>query len=77
METSQPSEYKECWFDVYCPWCVHEKIDEHEEPCNECLTETVNLYSHKPVKFEGNEKYEREDGTAKPGKAPNKRSNRG
>lgn len=64
----QPNEYKECLFGFYCNKCVNKDLDEHEEPCNECLTETVNLYSHKPVKFEGNEEYEREIRTDKNGK---------
>ena len=29
----------------------------NEEPCNECLENNVNLYSHKPIKFEEKEKY--------------------
>lgn len=41
--------YKEVYFDKYCKTCIHEKKEEHEEPCDECLNEPVNLYSHKPV----------------------------
>lgn len=47
-----PSEYKEVYYDQYCEICKHEKTPEVDEPCNECLSEPVNLYSHKPVKFE-------------------------
>lgn len=44
--------YKIVHFDKYCDTCKHKEVKESEEPCNECLTETVNLYSHKPVKWE-------------------------
>lgn len=44
--------YKEVHFDQYCKKCKHVKVDEEKEPCFECLSEAVNLYSHKPVRFE-------------------------
>lgn len=44
--------YKEVYFDQYCKKCKHYDIPEDEDPCDECLCESVNLYSHKPVKFE-------------------------
>ena len=44
--------YKHVEFNKYCQTCIHRKVEETEEPCNECLTHTVNLYSHKPVKYE-------------------------
>lgn len=44
--------YKEVYFGEYCNKCKHEKLGEEEDPCRECLEEPVNLYSHKPVKFE-------------------------
>lgn len=43
---------KEVYFDHYCETCKHEKLAEDQEPCNECLNEPVNTYSHKPVKWE-------------------------
>lgn len=46
------SEYKEVYFNEYCKTCKHEKLKENERPCDECLDETVNLDSHKPVKWE-------------------------
>lgn len=49
------NEMKEVYFDQYCQTCKHKDLKESEEPCNECLTETVNLYSHKPVKWEEKE----------------------
>ena len=44
--------YKHVEFNKYCQTCIHRKTEETEEPCNECLTNPVNLYSHKPVKYE-------------------------
>lgn len=49
--------YKEVRFDLYCKKCKHCDKKEDEEPCDECLSNPVNLYSHKPINFEekGNE----------------------
>lgn len=44
--------YKEVYFGEYCKSCKHEKLTESEQPCYDCLNEPVNLYSHKPVKYE-------------------------
>ena len=44
--------YMEVYFDQYCKKCRHEKSGETEHPCDECLAEPMNLYSHTPVKFE-------------------------
>lgn len=44
--------YKEVFFDMYCCECKYEKVDEVEDPCNECLCYPANENSHKPVKFE-------------------------
>ena len=44
--------FKEVYFDEYCKKCKHCELEDLEDPCNECLTSPVNLYSHKPVKFE-------------------------
>ena len=44
--------YKEVYFNIYCKLCKHIRKDEDEEPCHECLDNSVNLYSHQPVKFE-------------------------
>lgn len=47
-------EYEEVYFHDYCPKCKYLKVDDTKgkEPCNECLDNPVNLYSHKPVNFE-------------------------
>lgn len=48
--------HKEVCFDKYCKTCKHEKLAETEDPCNECLDNPTNLYSHKPVKWEDKKK---------------------
>ena len=45
-------QYKEIYFCDYCKICAHEKEPAWEDPCNECLTCPVNLYSHKPIRWE-------------------------
>lgn len=42
---------KEVYFDQYCQTCAHFDKSGCEEPCNECLGEPANVYSHKPVKY--------------------------
>lgn len=44
--------YHEVYFDQYCKTCKYEKVLQEKDPCNECLAEPINLYSHKPVKYE-------------------------
>ena len=44
--------YHEVYFDQYCKTCKYEKTPQEKDPCHECLSETMNLYSHKPVKYE-------------------------
>ena len=48
-------EYKEVYYDQYCGKCKHRDVMGFAEPCNECLSNPVNLHSHKPVKFEEKE----------------------
>lgn len=43
--------YKEVYFDKYCKQCEHKAKKENEAPCDECLEEPANLYSHKPTKY--------------------------
>ncbi len=47
--------YKEVYFDKYCKACKYKNLTAADDPCDECLEETVNLYSHKPVKYEEEE----------------------
>ena len=46
--------YKEVYFDQYCRKCKYWKENDEglKEPCNECLSEPINIDSHIPVKFE-------------------------
>lgn len=45
-------QYKEVYFHNYCKDCKHKDVKDTDEPCNECLSEPINLYSHKPIKWE-------------------------
>lgn len=47
----------EVLFGEYCKTCKYERYSETDSPCAECLAEPVNLYSHKPVKWEGGRWY--------------------
>lgn len=49
------SNYKEVYFDPYCSKCKYLKKTEQEEPCDECLNNPVNEYTHRPVEFEEKE----------------------
>lgn len=44
--------YKFVDFYKYCETCKHNKCKEHEDPCDECLSNPVHAYSHKPVNYE-------------------------
>lgn len=46
------NEYKIVEYDIWCPQCKHKDCKETDEPCYSCMGEPVNLYSHKPVKYE-------------------------
>lgn len=48
--------YKEVYFDQYCKTCKHKDVKDVDDPCDECLSNPINLYSHKPVKWEENDK---------------------
>lgn len=48
---------KEVRFDMYCPRCKHSELPEWEDPCDECLENPSNEYSHKPVYFEERDDY--------------------
>ena len=50
--TAIGEDYQEVYFCDYCKTCKYYDCAMEEEPCNECLDNPVNLYSHKPVKFE-------------------------
>lgn len=42
---------KEVYFYPYCGTCAHKDLAEDEDPCDGCLGNPVNLYSHKPVGY--------------------------
>ena len=44
-------ERKEVYFDKYCSHCEYKDLKEYKDPCHECLSNPVNLYSHKPINF--------------------------
>lgn len=46
---------KEVYFYKYCKNCRYRDNKEDEEPCDECLNEPSNTYSHKPVYFKEKE----------------------
>lgn len=48
----QPNEYKEVNYAEYCKTCKFYEKSEKDDPCFECLTSNINLYSHKPVNYE-------------------------
>lgn len=48
---SEIGEYREVYFGTYCRCCKYFEKEGHEEPCNECLTNPTNEYSHRPINF--------------------------
>lgn len=47
--------YKEVYFHEYCKKCKHRDLKEKDFPCDECISEPLNLNSHRPVKYEQKE----------------------
>lgn len=48
---NEPYEH-EVYFFGACAKCKHKDLPGDEEPCNECLENSTNFETHKPVKFE-------------------------
>lgn len=50
--------YKEVYYSEYCKTCKHEKDaeDDVNSPCWDCLTQPMNVYSHKPILWEEKER---------------------
>lgn len=46
---------KEVRFDIYCKQCIYRDKKESDDPCDECLENPVNVYSHKPVCYKEEE----------------------
>ena len=42
---------KEVYFFKYCHLCEHEKLDDKDKPCDDCLAQGWNEDSHKPICF--------------------------
>ena len=51
----QIGEEKIVHFNEYCDTCKYKELAESEDPCFDCLAEPVNVYSHKPTKWEERE----------------------
>lgn len=49
---------KEVYFHKYCYKCKHFDVPEYEDPCDICLENPSNEYSHKPVYFEEKDSYD-------------------
>lgn len=41
--------YKEVDFEKYCKTCKYSDLQAQFDPCNDCLAESMNLNSEKPV----------------------------
>ena len=54
--------FKEVYYNKYCRTCVNRDKGEAEPPCNDCLANPVNLYSHKPIHYAKNPKASEEGG---------------
>lgn len=55
-------------FHEWCPKCEHFKLEEHEDPCHDCLNEPVNDDSRKPVMFKDSGKEDTKSDSGKLGK---------
>lgn len=42
---------KEVYFERYCPLCIYSSYPETVEPCDDCIAQSVNEDSHKPLYF--------------------------
>ena len=49
---NESMQYKIVKYDVYCPKCKYEKLDERLDPCNECLDYGAREGTEIPMKFE-------------------------
>lgn len=39
---------------AYCKFCEHKGKKESQDPCDDCLENSVNVESHRPVHFKDN-----------------------
>lgn len=47
---------KEVRFDIWCENCDYHLTDETDDPCNECLAKSYNVYSTKPLNYKSSNK---------------------
>lgn len=47
----QPNKEKEVYFDQYCGTCKYRDCHEDDSPCDDCLAQPTNEWSHKPVEY--------------------------
>ena len=53
---------KEVYYYKYCPLCKYNKVEETDDPCNDCLAHGSNENTHKPVRYVlDTDKYTKED----------------
>jgi hypothetical protein len=45
-------DYKEVYYNEYCPKCRYYEKGKIDDRCDKCLSEPVNLHTHRPVNFE-------------------------
>ena len=45
-------QYKFVEFEKYCDSCKYKNTKADDDPCDECLSISARLYSHKPEKYE-------------------------
>lgn len=38
-------------YDLWCNKCKHKDIKENDEPCEECLSNPINLNTERPICF--------------------------
>lgn len=43
---------READFEKYCQTCKYKDLNEVKDPCNDCLDQTYNYDTDKPVKYE-------------------------
>lgn len=49
--------YKIVRFDIYCPKCLYEDMDESKEPCRTCLAIPARQNSERPEKYQEDHRY--------------------
>lgn len=42
---------REVRFDIYCKKCLYRDKNDEDGPCDECLKNSANAYSHKPIYY--------------------------